>query len=107
MLTVKGSVLMDNSAAEAGGAVANGPKPTATIKGTTISHNSTAAGGGLASQGDLTLHGSLVTANTASAGGGVFELGGKVTLQTTVVTRNVPDNCEPLSTIPGTVISTV
>jgi hypothetical protein len=101
VLTVRNSVISGNSASGFGGGLGNAPHAKATVIGSTVSGNSAATGGGLASQGRLVMKGSLVTRNTASAAGGIAKLGGTVTLRATTVTRNAPDNCEPLGTIPG------
>jgi hypothetical protein len=49
--------------------------------------------------GSLSLHGSAATGNVAAGpdphGGGIFRSSGTVTLVTTVVAGNTPDNCEP------------
>jgi hypothetical protein len=52
--------------------------------------------------GPLTLKLSQVTGNTAAQGGGIFASSGSpVTLKITAVIKNTPDNCSPLSSIPG------
>jgi len=48
----------------------------------------------------LTIHHSQVSGNTAAEGGGIANLG-SVTLATTAVTANNPDNCFPTGTIVG------
>jgi hypothetical protein len=64
VLTVRNSVIADNSALGFGGGLSNAPGAKATVVGSTFSGKSAATGGGLASQGHLVLKGSLVTRNT-------------------------------------------
>ena len=51
--------------------------------------------------GEVTLKDSQVKHNTAAHGGGIFNSGGTVTLQASMVTGNQVDNCEPTGTIAG------
>ena len=86
VLTINYSVVEGNSAGGLGGGILNGlPSPKIPIGGT------------------LTLNHSQVTANRAVlGGGGIYNVtGGVVSLASTSVTRNNPDNCEPTASIAG------
>jgi hypothetical protein len=86
ILTINWSQVNGNSAGGFGGGILNGlPNPKMPITGTlTISH-------------------SLVNGNTATlGGGGIYSVtGGAVSLTSTSVNGNNPDNCEPLASIAG------
>ncbi len=86
ILTINWSQVNGNSAGGYGGGILNGlPNPKAPITGTlTISH-------------------SQVNGNTATlGGGGIYSVtGGAVSLTSTSVNGNHPDNCEPLASIAG------
>src|SRR5215831_5775001 len=102
VLTMNGSTVSGNFASGFGGGVGNAPDSTATITGSSVSGNSTAGfGGGVVNQGELAMTGSRVLDNTAAAGGGIANQGGTVTLTSTRVAGNSPDNCEPPGTIAG------
>ena len=60
-------------------------------------------GGGLSNLGTTTISGSSVRFNKGSGGGGIATGNTNVTLQSSTVTSNAPDNCKPLNTIPGCV----
>jgi hypothetical protein len=87
VLTLDHSRVNGNSAGGFGGGIANGvplpPGPPPLIGGA------------------VTLTHSQVKHNTAAHGGGIFNSGGTVTLETSKVTGNRVDNCEPTGTIPG------
>ena len=102
VLTMNGSTVSGNFASGFGGGVGNAPDSTATITGSSVSGNSTdGPGGGVVNQGELAMTGSRVLDNTAAAGGGIANQGGTVTLTSTLVAGNSPDNCEPPGTIAG------
>ncbi len=44
-----------------------------------------------------------MTRNRGSAGGGIATGNANVFLQQSIVRNNIPDNCNPLNTIPGCV----
>jgi hypothetical protein len=87
ILTINNSQVNGNSAGGVGGGIANGlmVSPKMTVPGT------------------LTINHSQVTSNSATKGGGGIynEPGGTVSLASTSITGNHPDNCEPISTIAG------
>ena len=87
VLTLDHSRVNGNSAGGFGGGIANGvplpPGPPPLIGG------------------EVTLKDSQVKHNTAAHGGGIFNSGGTVTLQASMVTGNQVDNCEPTGTIAG------
>jgi predicted outer membrane repeat protein len=87
VLTLDHSKVNGNSAGGYGGGIANGvPLP---------------AGPPPLIGGAVTLKHSQVKHNTAAHGGGIFNNGGTVTLQASMVTGNQVDNCEPTATIAG------
>jgi hypothetical protein len=104
-LTVSGSGMSRNTAAINGGAVNTQPGGTTRLTSVTISENSsTGLGGGVSNLGTTVLTGSTVTRNRASGGGGIASGNTNITLRGgTVVRNNIPDNCNPLNTIPGCV----
>ena len=68
----------------------------------TFSHNTSAGlGGGISNLGTTSLNGSQVRFNTGSAGGGIATGNNNVTLRSSIVKKNSPDNCNPLNTIAG------
>jgi hypothetical protein len=86
ILTINNSQVNNNRAGGFGGGIANGvplggPMPLV--------------------GGPVTLNHSQVSGNTAAHGGGIFNSGGTVTLASTSVSGNNPDNCEPTGTIAG------
>ena len=88
ILTLNSSLVVGNRAAGDGGGIANGmplggPMPLV--------------------GGPVTLNHTLVIGNQAAKGGGIFNSGGTVTLASSPVLLNHPDNCEPLGTIVGCV----
>ena len=86
VLTINYSQVNGNSAGGLGGGILNGlPNPKNPITGT------------------LTLNHSQVNGNSATlGGGGIYSvLGGAVSLTSTSVNGNNPDNCEPLASITG------
>jgi hypothetical protein len=86
VLTINFSTVNGNSAGGFGGGILNGlPNPKMPITGT------------------LTMNGSAVIGNTAGlGGGGIYSVpGGAVSLKATLVSGNLPDNCEPTASIAG------
>lgn len=79
----------------------------ASLNGTRVTYNMAGAlGGGVYNIGYLTASGAWINYNSAPAGGGgIFNgLGDDtdtVSLATTSVLYNVPDNCEPMGSVPG------
>ncbi|MER6997838.1 hypothetical protein [Streptomyces sp. NPDC000410] len=69
----------------------------------TTSGGGTARGGGLFNGGTSLLQWSKVTKNKAGDGGGIYEDSGTVTLTSTTVTDNDPNNCSPSGSVPGCV----
>jgi hypothetical protein len=103
-----------------GGGILNaqGPPGTTpsvlTISYSQVDHNTAGGfGGGIANGvplppgppplfgGQLTVRHSQIIGNSAAHGGGIFNNGGTVTLQSSLVTGNHVDNCEPTNTIAG------
>lgn len=78
-----------------------------TLRDSTVTGNTAALeGGGIFNEGgDATLDDSTVRGNTAGQnGGGIFfdtQFGGSVTLNTTTVTSNGPNNCFPAGSVAG------
>jgi hypothetical protein len=60
-------------------------------------------GGGISNLGTTTISGSSVRFNKGSGGGGIATGNTNVTLKTSTVTSNTPDNCNPVHTIQGCV----
>ena len=60
-------------------------------------------GGGISNLGTTTLDRTSVRFNRGSAGGGIATGNTNVTLVRSTVTDNIPDNCNPVGTIPGCV----
>ena len=85
-LTINNSSISNNTAGGVGGGIANGlPNPNMPLPG-----------------GTLTINHAQITGNTAGlGGGGIFNVNAAVTLRSTSVTGNHPDNCEPAGTITG------
>jgi hypothetical protein len=80
-----------------GGGIANLSGGTMTLSGCTVTNNSaglvrnSSEGGGIYNAGTMTLSGSTVTGNTAQYGGGIFnEVGGHLTILSSVVKNNSP-----------------
>ena len=104
MLTVSGSVLSGNTAPINGGGVNTQPAGTTRLVQTTLHHNtSTGLGGGVSNLGTTSLDRTLVTANRGSSGGGIATGNTNVTLVRSIVRANIPNNCNPLNTVPGCV----
>jgi hypothetical protein len=103
-LTVFGSVFAANTVPINGGAVNTQPGGTTRLIQTTLDHNTSGGlGGGISNLGTTSLNRTLVTSNRGSAGGGIATGNTNVTLVRSIVRNNIPDNCNPLNTIPGCV----
>jgi hypothetical protein len=103
-VTVTGGILDGNRAPINGGGINTQPGGTTRLFSTTVDGNrSGGLGGGLSNLGTTSLTDSTVQFNRASGGGGIATGNTNVTLRRTTVTRNTPDNCNPLNTIPGCV----
>jgi hypothetical protein len=104
MLTVYGTVLSGNTAPINGGAMNTQPGGTTRLIRVTVDHNTSGGlGGGLSNLGTTSLNRTLVSANRGSSGGGIATGNTNVTLVRSIVRNNIPDNCNPLNTIPGCV----
>jgi hypothetical protein len=85
-LTIRSSVVQNNTASEGGG-IDNGG--TTTLSGSTLTGNSATSGGAIFNHGTMTLSGSSVTGNTATSGGGIFnDKQGNLTILSSVVLNN-------------------
>lgn len=107
-LTLQQSRLTGNVATRNGGGIYTTASHTTRIVQSAISGNTAAnLGGGIYNLGTTSLDRSVVALNqavgSANAGGGILNSMGTVTLSRTTVTKNSPDNCQPLSSIPGCV----
>jgi parallel beta-helix repeat protein len=105
-LTLLESRLVGNIATRNGGGIYTTPTHTTRIIQSTVSGNSAAnLGGGLYNNGTTSLDRSVVALNQAvgssNGGGGIFNSAGTVTLSRSMVTKNSPDNCQPLNSILG------
>jgi hypothetical protein len=101
-LTVDRSELTWNTAPINGGAVNTQPGGTSRINLTVILHNhSGGLGGGLSNLGTTLLTRDRVQFNHGSSGGGLATGNQNAHLLVTQITHNTPDNCNPLSTLPG------
>lgn len=87
-LTLKNSVVMDNTGSHGGGIVNDG---TLTLASSTVTHNTaTLSGGGIynVTPGNVTLSNSVVSDNESPSGGGIYSLTADVTLSNSVVSDN-------------------
>ncbi|MGA8208435.1 MAG: hypothetical protein WB801_01600 [Candidatus Dormiibacterota bacterium] len=123
-MTINRSQVNDNSAPDGGdgGGIVNynvnsdPPMPPIApnsgmlrINSSQVDGNSAAdgAGGGILNDfpgqepATLVLDHTFVDANVAAEGGGIYNIFGPVTLGSSSVSGNTPDNCEPLGSIPG------
>ncbi|MEU0075542.1 right-handed parallel beta-helix repeat-containing protein [Streptomyces sp. NPDC006332] len=99
-VTMSGSSVRGNSAADAGGIANSG---TLDVNSSRIDGNRADSwGGGLSNYaGTATLTGTSVTGNSAVEAGGIYEYSGMVALVSSPVTTNTPNNCRPEVTLPG------
>ncbi|WP_141952029.1 hypothetical protein [Actinoallomurus bryophytorum] len=103
-LTVIDSIISANVAPINGGGVNTQSAGTTRLIQTTLDHNTSGGlGGGLSNLGTTSLDRTLVSANRGSSGGGIASGNTNVTLVRSIVRNNIPDNCNPLNTIPGCV----
>ena len=101
-LTLAESSLSGNRAPINGGGLNTQPGGISHIVQSQIANNvSGGLGGGISNLGTTTISGSSVRFNKGSGGGGIATGNTNVTLQSSTVTSNAPDNCHPLNTIPG------
>jgi hypothetical protein len=107
ILTINESrVSFNNAGTGGGGGLATQLGATSQIIQSTFDHNTTTGnGGGIFNAGTTTLNRTLVELNAATLnGGGIFNVPpGTVTLVTSTIRNNTPNNCFPLGTIPGCV----
>ncbi|QPP09063.1 hypothetical protein G4Z16_24595 [Streptomyces bathyalis] len=109
LLTYGGTTSLDSvsvrgNTALHGGGIEQFPGSILRLTSTTLRDNIAVSGAALSSNGGTaTLVRSLVTHNTAiTAGGGIFtQNSGQVTLTSSRVIRNAPDNCSPEGSVPG------
>ncbi len=89
--------------AAGGGGLFTETGATSNVVGSTLDHNTTTgSGGGIANLGTTLVDHTLIERNAATtSGGGIFKLAGTVTVTTSTVRLNTPNNCFPLNTIPG------
>jgi hypothetical protein len=100
-LTMSSSDLTANTAPINGGALNTQPGGTTAVTGGTISLNTSGSlGGAFANLGTTLIKNAKILSNVGSGGGGIATGNGNVTLTGTSVQGNVPDNCNPLNTIP-------
>jgi predicted outer membrane repeat protein len=71
------------------------------VGSTVVSNTAGGLGGGISSLGTTSLNHTHVQANKGSGGGGIATGNVNVTLVSSLVSGNIPDNCNPLNTIPG------
>ena len=101
-LTLFKVVLDSNTAKINGGGLNTQPSGVSRLFQSTVSHNtSLGTGGGISNLGTTSINGSQVRLNTGSSGGGIATGNNNVTLTSSIVKKNSPDNCDPLNTIPG------
>ncbi len=101
-LTLFNVVLDSNRAPINGGGLNTQPGAVSRLFQTTVTHNvSLGLGGGISNLGTTSINGSQVRFNTGSSGGGIATGNTNVTLTSSIVKKNTPDNCNPLNTIPG------
>jgi hypothetical protein len=96
--TFTSSMVSGNTAAGSGGGLYNGVGGTLTTTSTTVTANTSSAaqGGGIAAIDSTatTLTSTPVSANAAAlSAGGIFRLGGVMTLTTSPITGNTPNDC--------------
>ncbi|WP_214642618.1 hypothetical protein [Nonomuraea sp. NEAU-A123] len=103
-LTLSKSVLAGNSAPVNGGGLNTQATGVSHLINSTLDNNvSGSLGGGISNLGTTTLDRVLVTRNKGSAGGGISTGNTNVVIQNSTIRDNIPDNCNPLNTIPGCV----
>ncbi|WP_214317884.1 hypothetical protein [Nonomuraea sediminis] len=103
-LTMSTSSLTKNSAPINGGGLntqANGVSHL--IQSTVDGNTSGSLGGGVSNLGTTTLDRVAVTRNKGSGGGGIATANDNVSIRSSIIRDNTPDNCSPANTIPGCV----
>jgi hypothetical protein len=101
-LTVTDTTLSRNTAPINGGAVNTQPAGTSRLVNDTVTSNTSGGlGGGISNLGTTSLNHTHVQVNHGSGGGGIATGNTNVTLVSSVVSGNIPNNCNPLNTIPG------
>jgi predicted outer membrane repeat protein len=101
-MTVDGATFHMNAASDEGGGIYS--EYDVALNGDTIQQNSAEWGGGYYNTSHGTVHvtdGQIVSNTATEGGGGIYNDDGYVTLTTTSVINNIPDNCEPVNTISG------
>jgi len=103
-----GSTISGNRATVSGGGVENltdeyGDGAVSFGTSTVTGNQAGTDGGGVYNVGTMTATSTSLTHNTAAAGGGIYDGPGTdtVTLTTSPVQHNTPDNCEPTGSITG------
>jgi hypothetical protein len=94
--TFTGSSVTGNTALGNGGGIYNGPGATLTTTSVQLADNTaTRRGGGLAAitSAATTLTSTTVTGNQATTAGGVYRQDGVITVTTSPITANAPNNC--------------
>lgn len=104
--TFTNSTVTANTASGLGGGVYNGLRGTLTATSSLIKANasllSTGGGIGTTNSTATTLTSTPVTENRARGAGGIFRTGGVMTLTTSPITANTPNNCVgSVPTVPG------
>lgn len=103
-LTLTQSSLSGNRVPINGGGLNTQPGGiTHVIQSQIVSNVAGGLGGGISNLGTTTISGSSVRFNKGSSGGGIATGNTNVTLKTSTVTSNRPDNCNPVHTIQGCV----
>lgn len=103
---IENSIIRSNFANTNGGGIYNGQGGRTKAVSTTIDQDTAGAtGGGIynASDARLTLDHTLVNLNSATDGGGVFNAGipSRVSLITSLIINNTPNNCSPAASVSG------
>jgi hypothetical protein len=108
-VTIDESRLSANNATDAaggGGGLATQVGANSGVLQSTLDHNTTTgSGGGIRNLGNTLVDHTLIELNAATiSGGGIFNLApGTVTIVTSIIRNNTPNNCFPLNTIAGCV----
>ena len=92
------------AAAGGGGGLATQVGATSRVIQSTLDHNTTTgSGGGIRNLGTTLVDHTVIKLNAATVnGGGIFnQPPGTVTIFTSIIRNNTPNNCFPLNTIPG------
>ncbi|MET9533620.1 hypothetical protein ABZY02_24180 [Streptomyces sp. NPDC006649] len=103
--TFTNSSVSGNSATDQGGGIYNGTRGSLTTTSSAIKNNtSMATGGGVAAVNSTatTLTSTPVSANHAQTAGGVYRQNGTITLTTSPISGNTPNNCvSSAPSVPG------